>query len=166
MALKSVTEKKQAQAAGSFRKCTEIAVGETIKGYLTAFATNKFNEENKDFVLQDKATGAKVRYTAAGTLKYDINDGLLTEGIYTEITRKADEQRKSAATGKSYTMSVFEACQDSDDNIDTATLNSFSEPPKAQAAQVPNGTKASVTRAVEQSNIKAQAEALRNAARK
>lgn len=160
MALKSVTEKKQAQTAGSFRKCTEVAVGETIKGYLTAFATNKFNEDNKDFILQDKTTGAKVRYTAAGTLKYDINDGLLVEGLYTEVTRKADEQRKSAATGKSYTMSVFEACQDADDCIEDRTFNSLGDAPVANTA-APAGVKA----AVEKASIKEQADRLRQQAR-
>lgn len=156
MALKSVAEKKAGQAAGAFRKCTELAVGETIKGYLTAFVTNKFNEENKDFILQDKVTGIRTRYTASGTIKYDINDGLLVEGIYTEITRKSDEQRKSAATGKSYTMSVFEACQDSDDGVENAS------PAFEKLAEEPT---VNVKAAVEKFNVKERAEQLRQQAR-
>ena len=149
MALKSVSEKKSS-SAGVFRKCTELKAGETIAGYLTAFAANNFNEENKDFVLQDKSTGVKTRYTTAGTLKYDINDGLLVVGLYTEITCKADEQRKSQA-GKAYTMSVFEAAQDDEDSIDEAMLDSFSAPPVT-------GVKA----AVEQFSAKAKAEQLKS----
>lgn len=154
MALKSTREKREESSNNSFKKATEIEVGEMVSGYLVALPANRFDESNKDVVIRSKETGTELRIATAGQLKRDVKDGHLTVGQFTQITRLKDRQEKSKE-GKSYTLTDFETLQDADDTTtDLAFIAATSETPKvaktanfdisqvrAQAAQIKEQSK-------------------------
>lgn len=102
MAFENV-DKKQ-----SFKKLTELAVGEALTGYLLAITDSRI-EGAKNLVM--RIGGDEVVVGAAGNIKYLIKDNKLSLNVNTRITRQEDTKIK----GKTATRFAVE--QDMSDTI-------------------------------------------------
>jgi hypothetical protein len=108
MALKNINE--VSGEGGSFKKATEIPVGESITGYVVGFEQSRVYEDQTNIVMQGE-DGAQFTLATAGTLKYAIQDKKIRLGLYTEITNRGQQQKTNKA-GKKFTQFVFDVAQD------------------------------------------------------
>jgi hypothetical protein len=95
--------------ATAYKKLTDLKEGESLTGYLLATKDGKL-ENSKTLVM--RIDGASVDVSAAGNVRYLINDNKLAFGFNTRITRSADKIVK----GKKSTNYIVE--QDASDTIE------------------------------------------------
>jgi hypothetical protein len=100
------------QGSITFKKLTELKVGESVTGYLLGIDTSTKIEGAQNLRL--RIDGTVFSYSAAGNVKYMIRDGELQFGQNTRITRLEDRKVK----GKS--SSNFKVEQDPDDVVEGA----------------------------------------------
>lgn len=116
----------------TFKKLTELAIGESITGYLLGVDTSTKIEGAQN--LRMKIDGQVVSYSVAGNIKYMIKDNALSFGQNTKITRLPDGKIK----GK--TATKFEVQQDADDKlVGSESLNG------ANAGTTPKATSAGIS---------------------
>lgn len=72
----------------SFKKLSELAVGDSVTGYLTSIQDSTKIEGAKNLVM--RISGEPVIVGASGNLKYLIKDNKLTLNVNTRITREPD----------------------------------------------------------------------------
>lgn len=117
MAFKSI-----GQGGLTFKKLTDLAVGESVTGYLLGIDTSTKIEGAQNLRL--KVDGATISYSVAGNIKYMIRDGELALGQNTRITRLEDHKVKGKKASK------FSVEQDAEDTIEglSGTATSVAKP--------------------------------------
>lgn len=103
------------QGGITFKKLTELAVGDSVTGYLLGIDESTKIEGAQNLRL--RVDGATVSYSVAGNIKYMIRDGELVIGQNTRITRLEDRKIK----GKK--ASNFSVEQDADDVVEGSTAS-------------------------------------------
>lgn len=93
----------------TFKKLTDLAVGDVVTGYLLGI--DESTKIEGAYNLRLRVDGVTISYSVAGNIKYMIKDGALTLGQNTQITRLEDTKVK----GKKATK--FDVQQDSADTI-------------------------------------------------
>jgi hypothetical protein len=112
MAFKSVSN-----SGVEFKKLTELAVGESVTGYLLSIEQSKKLENAQNMFM--KIGDAKVGYGVVGNIKYLVADGKLTIGANTRITRLEDVKIKGKRA------SQFDVEQDTEDTYATPSVNNL-----------------------------------------
>lgn len=107
----------------SFKKLSELSIGESLTGYLTSIQDSSKIEGAKNLVM--RVSGESVIVGASGNVKYLIKDNKLALNVNTRITREADIKIK----GK--TAFRFKVEQDMSDAI-LGTAPAMSEVSAAQ----------------------------------
>jgi hypothetical protein len=103
---------KEVSNTSSFKKATEMAIGEVLTGYVIGLVeSEKYGGQN--LLMQDPETGHQYTFGVAGSLKYDIADGRLVVGPLTQITRITDGFSKKA----NKPMSKFKVLQDPEQTL-------------------------------------------------
>lgn len=101
--------KKVGSGSLTFKKLTDLAVGETVTGYLLGIdASTKIEGANN---IRLRVNGQVISYSVAGNIKYMIRDGELNIGQNTMITRLEDTKVKGKKASK------FEVQQDAADVV-------------------------------------------------
>jgi hypothetical protein len=104
----------------SGKKASDLAVGESIEGYLLGLTETKYNFAIK---LLGKGSSKVETLFPNGNLAYmdqEIEDGNLTLNAYTKITRTGTRQSSKSRdpqTGEWRQVPVFQVAQDADDVI-------------------------------------------------
>lgn len=112
MALKTVM-------GGSGKKASDLAIGESLEGYLIGLPETKYNFSIK---LLSKEGAVETLYPN-GNLNYmdqEIEEGNLALNAYTKITRTGTRQSTKARdpqTGEYRQVPVFQVAQDADDVV-------------------------------------------------
>lgn len=117
MAFKNVNSRSE----GEIVKTTELKVGESLTGYVTAVNSYTYEGQQLHSLSMVKEDGTKITLRPSGNLRYMIADGKVKEGLLTRITRTADKKVK----GKNSTQ--FEVEQDSEstyNELDSAGITS------------------------------------------
>lgn len=132
----------------TFKKLTDLAVGDSVTGYLLGIDQSTKIEGAQNLRL--RVDGQVLSYSVAGNIKYMIRDGELNIGQNTRITRLEDTKVK----GKKATKFAVE--QDADDTVEglsassasvsTSTKSTSSIAEKIKGLKT-NGTSASSTKA-------------------
>ena len=114
MALKSVSG---SSGVSSTVKAAKMEVGTSVSGYLKKIEESQQYPGQFSLILVDKESGKTFRLSGAGNIKYIVADGLLTEGLFTQVTRLPD-----AKTKKGLMSSKFDIAQDDEDVLANANL--------------------------------------------
>ena len=102
-------------STGKALKATEIAVGDSVTGYVTRFMKNEnLGVTNIELQLEN---GEKLVLFPAGNIRYAVADGKIQQGLLTRFTRTADKMVK----GKKSTQFTIE--QDTEKTIGGAELD-------------------------------------------
>lgn len=104
----------QEVAKGKFKKLTELAIGESLTGYITGMGPSKGLEGA--FNIDMNIDGEQFSVSAAGNVKYMVKDETLTVGVLTRITRQDDTKVK----GKVATR--FKVEQDKESRLEGFTV--------------------------------------------
>jgi hypothetical protein len=132
------------RSQGKARKATDLAVGESIIGYVVRTEESREHEGRFNLIMQAEDSTEQYLLFTAGTLNYDIVDQRIKTGLLTKITRLADKQ------GKRNKMTAFQVQQDPEKTLEDASFNAIGidkEPSnerqsvKAQAAKMAAGMK-------------------------
>lgn len=95
---------------GQFKKLTELEVGDSITGYFLGTRASTQIEGALSLIMLIE--GERFFVSAAGNVKYMLQDGKLTPGCNTKITRTEDKKVK----GKKSTQFTVE--QDDEDTVE------------------------------------------------
>jgi hypothetical protein len=137
MALKTVM-------GSSGKKASDLAVGESIEGYLIGLVETKFN-----FAIKLLSKDGKVdTYYPNGNLNYmdqEIEEGNLSFNSYTKITRtgtRTSNKSRDPETGEWRQVPVFQVAQDADDIVGAEQAAEALSGDKAETveAAVPSAT--------------------------
>lgn len=112
---------KKVMGGSSGRKAGDLAVGESVEGYLLGTAASKFNFSIKLLTKE----GAVETLFPNGNLSYieeEIEDGNVTLNAYTKITRTGTRESKKSrdSNGNFRMVPTFEVAQDTDDIVSEA----------------------------------------------
>lgn len=92
-----------------------LAVGQAYEGYIVKFTTSKLKDKDvTNIVMQNADSGETETLGAQGNLRYMVEDGKITAGLLTRITRIADKKVGGL------TSSQFRVEQDSEDVLSEA----------------------------------------------
>lgn len=118
------------------RKAGDLAIGDSVEGYLIGLAETKFNFALK---LLNKEGKVETLYPN-GNLNYieqEIEDGNITLNAYTKITRTGTRQStksRDPQSGEWRQVPVFQVAQDADDVVSAEDAESALASDKAAAA--------------------------------
>jgi hypothetical protein len=110
--------------AGSFKNLTKMEVGEYFEGYVQKFTRttlkvgNQPPKEVTNIIFVDQ-NGGTTTVGASGNLRYLVQDGKITEGLKTRITRLADKRVGGMNS------SQFKVEQDSSDTIENTSFDAI-----------------------------------------
>lgn len=145
---------------GNVKKVTDLAIGESLTGYVVRFEKSAKQSEGKgaggasvlsmNIVMQDEK-GEQILLFTAGNIKYLINDGKIKEGLLTMITRLPDTKRGGMKA------TDFKVQQDAEQTLADAAFAALGDTAPAAPANV-----SAIQQAVEKSAIKAQSDRLAN----
>jgi hypothetical protein len=118
--------------AGKMLKANNLEVGGTITGYfIGSMPSTQYEGQHNMFMQVD---GERVTVPAVGNLKYLINDGKLTAGLLTRITRTEDKKVKGGKKSSQFTVE-----QDPEDSISvggSASPTTAAAPPTSIANKI------------------------------
>lgn len=100
---------KKGRGELTFKKLTDLEVGESVTGYLIGIDESTKIEGALNIRL--RVNGKTVSYSVAGNVKYMIRDGELALGQNTRITRLEDTKVKGKKSSK------FDVEQDASDVV-------------------------------------------------
>jgi hypothetical protein len=126
MAFQDVNSKQD-----NVKKATDLAVGESILGYVTQIVDSKLG--GKNIILKGK-DGATTLFFTAGNLRYMLQDNKIAVGSYTRITRLESKQVK----GK--TSSQYKVEQDSTDTLGSVAEAAFMDATEPEVESKPATT--------------------------
>lgn len=125
----------------TFKKSSEMTEGEVLKGFVTKISSKPsemYEGQTMTTIFVKQEDGVTVGLSVSGSLKYDIADGRIKEGLYTEITANG-KQKKKNKKGISYTAGSFTVLQDDERSVEDAKfadLGSDTPPAKKGAAAI------------------------------
>jgi hypothetical protein len=92
---------KSRGAGKTFPRNLKLEVGQTVTGYVTGFEESS-KYPGSHFILIRQENGETVSVSANGNLRYRHQDGDITVGQLTTITRNADRKGKSGKMVNDY----------------------------------------------------------------
>jgi hypothetical protein len=151
MAFQNVSNKSSGgKATGEPVKLTSMKQGDSITGFVLSFVDSLQNPDNKNIFMRSEDGSSTFYVYTAGNVKYLINDGKISEGLLTKITRIADKDVKGKKS------SQFEVLQDPDQTVEDVAFNALTPTAEEKVAHQSGATKA----AIERASVKAQAQKL------
>lgn len=125
----------------TFKKSSEMKEGEVLKGFVTKISSkpsDMYEGQTMTTIFVKQEDGTTIGLSVSGSLKYDIADNRIKEGLYTEITANG-KQKKKNKKGISYTAGSFTVLQDDELSVDDANFDALGEaeaPVKKGAAAI------------------------------